>query len=338
MNAETKQNRAYHLEKFGGLDGLVNGAIAIPTPASGEVVVRVRASSLNFRDILILQGHYTAPVPSGTIPLSDGAGEVIAVGEGVTRFVTGDRVVNSFFPEWIDGPFTGKYSQYSYDVDGWLADYRVTSENALAHIPGSLSFEEAATLPCAAVTAWSAVKGVSAGDTVLTQGTGGVSLFAIQFAKALGARVIATTSSDEKSEQLKLLGVADIINYKTHPAWSQQVRALTNGNGVNRIVEVGGSGTFQESVKAIAVGGQVSMVGVLAGLEGSVDFMSMFMSQARYQPIALGSRQDLEDLIAGIAAHGISPVIDSRFEFGDAKRAYEKLMTRDVFGKVVISH
>lgn len=338
MTVNTQQNRAYRLDNFGGLDGLVKGTAAIPTPAPGEVVVRVRASSLNFRDIIILQGHYTAPVPAGTIALSDGAGEVVAVGEGVTRFVTGDRVVNSFFPEWIDGPFTGKYSQYSYDVDGWLTDYRVTSEAALVHIPDSLSFEQAATLPCAAVTAWSAVKGVGAGDTVLTQGTGGVSLFAVQFAKALGARVIATTSSDNKAEQLKLLGAADTINYKTHPAWSQQVRELTNGHGVNRIVEVGGPGTFQESVKAIAVGGQVSMVGVLAGLQGSVEFMSMFMSHARYQAIALGSRVDLEDLIAGIAAHAISPVIDSCFEFDDAKRAYEKLMTRDVFGKVVIRH
>jgi NADPH:quinone reductase-like Zn-dependent oxidoreductase len=338
MNNATTQSRAYHLDKLGGLDGLVSRETSIPTPATGEVLVRIRASALNFRDLIILQGQYFAAVPGGTIPLSDGAGEVIAIGAGVTRFGVGDRVANSFFPEWIDGSFTGKYSQYSSDVDGWLADYRVVPESGLVRVPDSLSFEQAATLPCAAVTAWSAVKGIRVGDTVLTQGTGGVSLFAIQFARAMGARVIATTSDNEKVDPLKRLGAAETINHKSHPEWSRRVRELTDGNGAQRIVEVGGSGTFQESVKAVAVGGQVSMVGALAGLQGSVEFMPMFMSQARYQPIALGSRQDLEDLIAFVASHGIKPVIDSRFAFEDAKLAYTKLMARNVFGKVVINH
>lgn len=338
MTTTTKQSRAFGINKTIGIAGLSVRTAPIPTPAPGEVVVNVRASSLNYRDIIILEGNYYVPIPEGRIPLSDGAGEVVAIGEGVVRFKVGDRVTNAFFPDWIDGPYTGKYSQYASYEDGWLTDYRAVSAEALIRIPDELSFDEAATLPCAGVTAWSAVKGVKAGDTILTQGTGGVSLFAVQLAKAMGARVIATTSSDAKVEQLKALGIDETINYKTQPDWSQQVRELTGGNGADRIVEVGGSGTFEQSVKAIAVGGQVSMVGALAGLQGSVDFMSMFMSQALYRPIALGSRQDLEDLVRFIAEHNIRPIIDSRFAFDDAKLAFERLMARNIFGKIVVNH
>ncbi|WP_428002329.1 zinc-dependent alcohol dehydrogenase family protein [Acidovorax sp.] len=338
MTAFTKQSRAFGIDKTVGIAGLSARTAPIPSPSPGEVLVHLRASSLNYRDVIILEGNYAMPIPAGRIPLSDGAGEVVAVGRGVTRFKEGDRVINAFFPEWIDGPFTGKYSQYSGDVDGWLADYRALAADALIPIPDSLDFDEAATLPCAGVTAWSAVKGVKPGDTVLTLGTGGVSLFAVQLAKAMGARVIATTSSDAKAQQLKALGADATINYKEQPEWSRQVRELTGGNGANRIVEVGGAGTFVQSVKAIAVGGQVSMVGAVAGLQGTVEFMSMFMSHACYQCIALGSRQDLEDLVRFIAEHRIHPVIDSRFAFDDAKRAFERLMTRNIFGKVVVSH
>lgn len=338
MNTGTKQSRAFGIDKTVGIPGLSVRALPIPTPAPGEVLVHVRASSLNFRDLIILEGNYPMSIPAGRIPLSDGAGEVVAVGQGVTRFKAGDRVINTFFPEWIDGPFTGKYSQYSGDVDGWLAEYRAVPADALISIPDSLAFDEAATLPCAGVTAWSAVKGVKAGDTVLTLGTGGVSLFAIQLAKAMGAKVIATTSSDAKAQQLKALGADETINYKEQPEWSRQVRELTGGNGVNRIVEVGGAGTFEQSVKAIAVGGQVSMVGAVAGFQGTVEVMSLFMSQARYLSTAVGNRRDTEDLVRFIAEHGIRPVIDSRFAFDDAKRAFERLMTRNVFGKVVVNH
>lgn len=338
MNTATEQSRAFGIDKTVGIAGLSVRTAPIPTPAPGEVLVHVRASSLNYRDVIILEGNYPMPNLAGRIPLSDGAGEVVAVGQGVTRFKVGDRVTNSFFPEWIDGPFTGKYSQYSGDVDGWLADYRAVAADALISIPDSLDFDEAATLPCAGVTAWSAVKGVKVGDTVLTLGTGGVSLFAVQLAKAMGAKVIATTSSDTKAQQLKALGADETINYKEQPEWSQQVRELTGGNGVNRIVEVGGAGTFGQSIKAIALGGQVSMVGAVAGFQGTVEVLPMFMSQARYHSIALGSRQDLEDLVRFIAEHKIRPVIDSRFPFDDAKAAFERLMTRNVFGKLVINH
>ncbi|WP_080931325.1 zinc-dependent alcohol dehydrogenase family protein [Xanthomonas arboricola] len=334
----TEQSRAFGIDKTIGIDGLSVHTAPIPTAAPGEVVVHVRASSLNYRDLIILEGNYYMPIPAGRIPLSDGAGEVVAVGQGVTRFKPGDRVVNAFFPDWIEGPFTGTYAQYSADVDGWLADYRAVSADALIALPPSLDFDEAATLPCAGVTAWSALKGVKAGDTVLTLGTGGVSLFAVQLAKAMGAKVIATTSSDAKAEQLKALGVDETINYNDQPQWSQQVRTQTGGNGASRIVEVGGAGTFAQSVKAIAVGGQVSMVGAVAGLQGTVEFISMFMSHANYHCIALGSRQDLEDLVRFVAEHNIRPVIDSRFAFDDATLAFERLMTRNVFGKLVINH
>lgn len=338
MSSEANKSRAFTFDKIGSVDALKLGEAPIPTPGPGEVLVRVRASSLNYRDVIILDGHYFLPAPAGRIPLSDGAGEIVAIAPDVTRFSVGDRVTNSFFPDLIDGPYTGKHLHYNIDVDGWLTDYRAIDAEYLTHITDSLSFEEAATLPCAGVTAWTALKGVKPGDTVLTQGTGGVSLFAIQIAKALGARVIATTSSDTKAERLKALGADETINYKDQPEWSQQVRELTDGNGANRIVEVGGAGTLEQSAKSIAVGGQVTLVGALSGLQGGVEFMTMFMSQARYQPIAIGSRNDLDDLIRFITQHDIHPVIDSTWDFDDAKLGIERLVTRNVFGKVVIKN
>lgn len=338
MTSSSKQSRAFGIEKTIGIDGLIESVRPVPAPGPGEVLVHVRASSLNYRDVIILEGNYYMPIPSGRIPLSDGAGEIAAVGPGVTRFKVGDRVTNAFCPDWIDGPYASNYSQYSGDVDGWLADHRVVTAESLVHLPDGLTFEEAATLPCAGVTAWSAVKDLQPGQTVVTLGAGGVSLFAIQFAKAMGARVIATTSSSAKAEQLKALGADDTIDYKSQPEWSQQVRQLTNGQGADRIVEVGGPGTFEQSVKSVAVGGQVSMVGAVAGMAGSIDFMTLFMSRASYQPISVGSRQDLEDMLRFIATHNIRPRIDSEYAFDDAKLAFQRLMTRNVFGKVVIRH
>lgn len=338
MNSSDKQSRAFGIDKTIGIEGLSVRTTPIPTPAPGEVLVHVRASSLNFRDMVILDGNVPMAIPEGRIPLSDGAGEVVAVGPGVTRFKVGDRVTNSFFPEWIDGPYAGNYSEYSGNLDGWLADYRAVAADALVSIPDSMDFDEAATLPCAGITAWSALKGVKAGETVLTLGTGGVSLFAVQLAKAMGAKVIATTSSETKAQQLKVLGADETINYKEQPEWSQQVRELTGGKGANRIVEVGGAGTFGQSMKSIALGGQVSMVGVLAGFQGTVEVLTLFMSRANYQSIALGSRRDLESLVRFMAEHNIRPVIDSRFSFDDAKLAFARLMTRNVFGKVVVNH
>jgi NADPH:quinone reductase-like Zn-dependent oxidoreductase len=302
------------------------------------VLVHVRASSLNFRDKIILDGWYPAPVPLGRVPLSDAAGDVVAVGAGVTRFKTGDRVINSFFPNWFGGSFNVMPEAYVVDQDGWLTEYKVVSVEALISMPRHLTFEEAATLPCAAVTAWSALSGVKAGEAVLTQGTGGVSIFAVQLARAFGAHVIATTSSPEKVRRLRELGVQEVINYSDSPNWTDQVRALTGGRGVDRVVEVGGPDTLAQSVKTVAYGGQISLVGVLAGATGSVDFMTMFLSQARFQPIVVGSRRDLEDLCRVIEQHKIRPIIDSVFSFADAKAAWSHYVDHKVTGKVVIRH
>jgi NADPH:quinone reductase-like Zn-dependent oxidoreductase len=338
MTANGPKMRAYQLDRLGSLDGLVLVERDIPSPGAGEVLVQVRASSLNFRDMMILNGGYPMPIPPGRVPLSDGAGEVIAVGADVTRFKAGDRVINSFFPNWFGGAFNAMPEQYVVDHDGWLTEYKVVSAEAVVSMPEYLTFEEAATLPCVAVTAWSALSGVRAGETVLTQGAGGVSLFAVQLAKALGARVIATTSNPENSARLRELGADEVIDSRDSRDWGDQVRALTGGRGVDRVVEVGGPGTLAQSVKAIAYGGQVSLVGALAGVEGGLDFMTMFLSQARFQPIATGSRRDLEDLCRVIEQHGIRPVIDSVFSFDDAKAGWSHYAGRKVTGKVVIRH
>jgi len=338
MTANGPKMRAYQLDRLGSLDGLVLVERDIPSPGAGEVLVQVRASSLNFRDKIILDGWYPAPVPPGRVPLSDAAGDVVAVGAGVTRFKTGDRVINSFFPNWFGGSFNAMPEAYVVDRDGWLTEYKVISVEALVSMPEHLTFEEAATLPCAAVTAWSALAGVKAGETVLTQGMGGVSLFAVQLAKAFGARVIATTSGPEKALRLGELGADEVIDYRASPDWADQVRALTGGRGVDRVVEVGGPDTLAQSVKAVAYGGQISLVGVLAGAEGGIDFMTMFLSQATFQPIVVGSRRDLEDLCRTMEQHQIRPVIDSVFSFDEAKAGWSHYAGRKVTGKVVISH
>ncbi len=330
--------RTYRLEQVGNLDGLVAKEEAVPIPGAGEVLVRVRASSINFRDLAVLNGWYPVPVPPGVVPLSDGAGEVEAVGPGVTRFKTGDRVVNTFCLNWFGGSFNAMPEQYVANRDGWLTEYKVINAESLVAMPQHLSFEEAAGLPCAATTAWSALAGVGPGDTVLTQGTGGVSLFAVQLAKALGARVIATTSSLDKAERLRALGADHVIDYRASPDWGDQSRALTGGRGVDRVVEVGGPETLMQSIKAVAFGGQVSLIGVLAGLGGSVDFMAMFMSQASFKPIAVGSRRDMEDMIRVLGQHRVRPVIDSVYDFEDAKAAWTHFAGRQLFGKVIICH
>lgn len=330
--------RAYHFEQLGKLDGLVVSEHEIPSPGVGEVLVRVRASSINFRDLVIANGWYSPPVSLGRVPLSDAAGEVEAIGTGVTRFNVGDRVINAFFPNWFGGTFNVMPQQWVVDHDGWLTEYKVVNAEALLLMPHYLSFEEASTLPCAGVTAWSALAGVGAGDTVLTEGTGGVSLFAVQLAKALGARVIATTSSPEKAERLRRLGADHVIDYRATKDWGKQARALTDGRGVDRVVEVGGANTLAQSVQAIAYGGQISLVGILAGVEGGIDFMTMFTTHATFKAIATGSRRDQEDLNRVLAQHQMRPVIDSVFAFDDALAALSYFADRQLFGKVVIRH
>jgi NADPH:quinone reductase-like Zn-dependent oxidoreductase len=338
MTTTGSKYRAYQLDKLGSLDGLVLTERDMPSPGVGEVLVRVRASSLNFRDMMILNGAYPTPVPPGRIPLSDGAGEVVEVGAEVKRFKVGDRVINSFFPNFFGGTFNFMPEQWVVDHDGWLTEYKAVSAEALVATPEHLSFEEAATLPCVAVTAWSALSGVRAGDTVLTQGSGGVSLFALQEAKALGARVITTTTNPESTARLRELGADEVIEVGDSPDWGDRVRALTGGRGVDRVVEVGGPGTLAQSTKAVAYGGQISLVGALAADGGGLDFWSVFMSQARFQPIATGSRRDLEDLCRLVEQHQIRPVIDSVYSFDDVKAGWSYYAGRKVTGKVVIRH
>lgn len=330
--------RSYRLTEPGSADGMVLAEEKIPTPGQGEVLLRVRASSINFRDIIIANGWYPLPIPAARIPFSDGAGEVVTVGPGVTRFVVGDRVVGTFFPNLFGGKFTANTEQWVVHHDGWLTEYKVIAAEALVAIPDQITFEEAATLPCAGTTAWSAVKNVRAGDTVLTQGTGGVSLFAVQLAKAFGAKVISTTSSEQKADRLRDLGADHVVDYNTSPEWGADVRALAGGLGVDRVIEVGGPETLARSIEAVALGGCISIVGVLAGAVGGIDFMSLFQSQASLQPIVVGNRIDLEEMLRVIAQHSIKPVIDSVYAFEDLQAGWDHFAARNVFGKVVIRH
>jgi NADPH:quinone reductase-like Zn-dependent oxidoreductase len=329
--------KTYHLERPGSLDGLVVREGPIPEPGPGQALVRVKATALNFRDTYVLNGWIPGTKPD-VVPLTDAAGEIISVGPDAGRFKVGDRVLNAFFANWAGGPFEVMPQQYTVELDGWLTEYKVVNVEALTAMPEHLSFEEGATLVCAGTTAWSALKGVQAGDTVLTLGSGGVSLFTIQIAKAMGARVIATTSTPEKAERLKALGADVTIDYRANPDWGEQARAETGGRGVDRVIEVGGAATMPQSIKAIALGGQVSLVGILAGIDGVVDYMAMFASQARYQAIPTGSRHDLEQAIRVFRQHQLHPVIDSSFAFDDAKAAMAHLSGGQPFGKIVIRH
>jgi NADPH:quinone reductase-like Zn-dependent oxidoreductase len=306
----------------------------VPVPGAGEVLVRIRAASLNARDRILLD---LGPAV-GKIALSDAAGVVESVGERATRFQVGDRVVNSFHPTWFGGVRRGHAPTYALELDGWLTEFVVVAEEALVRIPDHLSFEEASTLPCAAVTAWSALAGVGAGDTVLVQGSGGVSIFAAQFALAAGARVIATTSSGEKAARFGELGVQDVVNYVDTPAWGAEVQRLTGGRGVDLVVEIGGAGSLAQSSRALAYGGRISLIGNLAPSGEDIDLMQFFWNGSTLRSIAVGSRSDFEDMNRILAQHQMHPVIDRVFPFSEASTALSHFRSGARFGKVVISH
>lgn len=307
-----------------------------PTPGRGQVLVRVKASSLNARDALIAGGNYPRPLRPNLIQLSDGAGVIEAVGPDAARFQAGDRVVNSFSPTWFGGPLRELGPMYGSELDGWLTEYAVVDENVLVRAPANLSFEEAATLPCAALTGWSAVAGVRPGDTVLVQGSGGVSLSALQFALTAGAQVIATTSSEAKAERLRELGASEVVNYVETPEWGAAVQKLTGG--VDLVVEVGGAGTITQSLEALALRGTISFVGHLAGSGNGLDLMSFFLRAATLKTIGVGSRSDFEEMNRAIERHQLRPVIDRVFPFAEAPQAFEHFEHGSRFGKVVISH
>jgi len=322
------------------LEGLRLVEKARPEPGAGQLLVRVRATSLNYRDQMIVTGAYFGgSVTRDTIPLSDGAGEVVGVGTGITRFKTGDRVAGTFFLGWVDGPPNGPRPARGAPVDGMLTEFALLDEVDAVAIPGNLSFEEAATLPCAGVTAWHALivtAGVKPGDTVLVMGSGGVSMFALQFAKTAGARVIMTSSSDEKLARGRALGAAEGINYQRTPDWEKEVLRVTGGRGVDVVVEVGGPGTLARSMQAVAYAGKITLIGVLAGLQGETNPHPIMRKGASMHGIFVGNRVMFERMNTAIENTGLKPVIDKVFTFEQAADAYRYQQSGAHFGKVVI--
>jgi NADPH:quinone reductase-like Zn-dependent oxidoreductase len=320
--------------------GMENVAAADrPDPAPGQVLVRVRAASLNYRDLLLAKGQYNPKLQFPRVLGSDGAGEVVAVGPGVSRWTVGDRVANTFMPNWHDGPITDAAAKPTYgsDIDGMLAELVAVDERAVVRVPDYLSFEEAATLPCAAVTAWNALTaaGTGPGTTVLLQGTGGVSIFALQLAKALGARALITSGHDDKLARALAMGADAGTNYKTNPDWEKWARQQTGGAGVDVVVEVGGPGTLDRSLKAVKTGGHVALIGVLAG-GGTFNPLLVLMKAVRLQGVFVGSRAMFEAMTALLTAKQIRPVIDRVFPLADAPAAFRHLESGSHFGKVVI--
>jgi NADPH:quinone reductase-like Zn-dependent oxidoreductase len=335
--------RAYQLPKGGaGVDALQQIERPEPKPAHRQVLVKVKACSLNFRDFAIARGSYRMGVKDNLIPLSDGAGEVVETGAGVGRVKTGDRVAGNFFQRWTGGePFADTHkSALGGGIDGMLAEYVVLEEDGVVKIPQHLLLEEGATLPCAAVTVWHAMfehARLKAGDTVLLQGTGGVSIFGLQFAKAMGIRAIIISSSDEKLKRAKTLGAAHGINYKTTPEWDKAALDFTGGIGVDHVVEVGGAATLTRSFGALRPGGKVTLIGGLSGGATELNPGLIFSRRANIQGISVGSTQMFEAMSRAVEINAIKPVIDRVFPFAEAKAAYHHMASGAHFGKIVIA-
>ncbi|MGV3484309.1 MAG: zinc-dependent alcohol dehydrogenase family protein [Planctomycetaceae bacterium] len=333
--------KAFQVQSSQGIDALQCIELPEPSPKHGELKIRMHAASLNYRDLGILQGGYFRNDTQPVIPLSDGAGEVVEIGEGVTRFRIGDRVSPIFVRDWIAGPPSDAAlrSGLGGGIDGVLAEYIVAPEQSVVAIPSSLSYAEAATLPCAGVTAWHALNessGFCSGQTVLLLGTGGVSIFALQLAKTAGARTVITSSNDEKLSRAKGLGADETVNYKRIPDWDKVVLRLTGGEGVDHVVEVGGPGTLERSLRSTKVGGQVHLIGVLDSPTSKVSPLISVFNLLTIRGIYVGSRVMHERLLAAITATNLKPVIDRSFAFADAREAYGWFATQQHFGKVVI--
>lgn len=331
--------KVFEVQKSFGIDSLTLVEKPEPRPAAGQVLLKMRAWSLNYRDLLVVKGLYNPKIQMPFVPLSDGAGEVVEIGAGVTRVKKGDRVAACFMPDWIDGEVTEAKSKSALGGGGtgMLAEYMVLHENAVVPVPEHLSNEDAATLPCAAVTSWHALitaGAIKPGDTVLIQGTGGVSLFALQFARLNGARVVATSSSDDKLNRVAQLGAAEGINYKKNPDWDKNVRQLAP-EGVDHIVEVGGAGTLGKSFKCVKMGGTISLIGVLSG-GGEVNPTPLLMKKVRLQGIYVGSRAMFEAMNRAISLHKLRPVIDRVFPLEEIRAALRHMEAGAHFGKICI--
>ena len=324
-----------------GLDHLKLAERPDPTPGAGQVLLRMRAASLNYRDLMMVAGSYNPKQRLPLIPCSDGVGEVVTVGDGVTRLAVGDRVATLFCQGWQGGrPSVEELrSTLGGPLDGTLAELMVLPETGVIRVPEHLSDAEAATLPCAALTAWNALAEhgrVAAGDTVLVQGTGGVSIFALQFAQLLGARVIVTSRRDDKLVKARRLGAWQEINSLDDIEWGKTARALTGGVGVDHIVEVGGAGTLAQSLQAVRIGGHISLIGVLAGGASELSIVPVFMKNVRIQGLLVGSRKAFERMNRAIAQHELRPVVDRVFPFAEAREAFEHVQSGAHFGKVCI--
>lgn len=325
-----------------GLEHFEHADVPDPgVPGAGEIRVRLHASSLNYHDLAVALGHM--PAADGRIPLADGAGEVEAVGEGVHEFAVGDRVVSTFFPDWLaGGPVTAGFASVPGDgVDGFACEVAVRPATAFTHAPRGWSHLEAATLTTAGLTAWRALVvegGLKAGDTVLVLGTGGVSIYALQLAKVAGATVIVTSSSDHKLARARELGAAHGINYRQHPEWAQQVLEWTGGRGVDHVIEVGGPGTLTQSMRAARVGGHIALIGVLTGVADVVPTVELMLRQQRITGIGVGNRQHQQELVRAIDASGIHPVIDRTFALHELADAFRLQQTGGHFGKIALDY
>lgn len=332
--------KLFEIEAF-GLDHLKRTERLAPEPRADEVLIRVRAVSLNYRDLLIVQGKYNPRMTLPRVPLSDGAGEVVAVGAEVTAWKPGDRVVVPFMPGWLDGELSSAKAANALggDVDGLLREFAIVRADALLPIPAHLDFEQAATLPCAAVTAWNGlfVSGnLQPGQTLLLQGTGGVSLFGLQFGKMAGATIILISSSDAKLERARALGAHHTINYRTEPAWEKRVLEMTDGRGVDLTLEVGGAGTLSKTLRATAYAGHVSLIGVLSGVAGDIQIGNILHKALTVRGIYVGSRAMFQSMNEAITRHRLKPVVDRAFSFDESPDAFRHLESAQHFGKIVI--